>query len=257
MENDRRRFNCRVCHYVDHHPAWAGMASSVLALLRHERDHQRNHRRSHDVCRHARNGASIAALALLTVNPATSEIVLRQPHKKKRRMSTRRRRSLMAGYSSRQALEAIDVIDPERRPRILMVVANPGISKTLGWPVGFWASELFHPFYEFMQKLYEITVASPDGGPVAVDAWSDPRDSSGYSSEDLVSMGALNTPAIAALLEDTPAVRDLDLDEFDALLICGGQGPMWQDFRNRGDLKEALLHFYLAHKVTATLCHGT
>ena len=48
-------------------------------------------------------------------------------------------------------------------------------------------------------------------------------------------MGALNTPAIAALLENTPAVRDLDLDEFDALLICGGQGPMWQDFRNRGD----------------------
>lgn len=163
----------------------------------------------------------------------------------------------MPGYSSRPGLEVIDVIDPERRPRILMVVANPGISKTLGWPVGFWASELFHPFYEFMQKLYEITVASPDGGPVAVDAWSDPRDSSGYSSEDLVSMGALNTPAIAALLENTPAVRDLDLDEFDALLICGGQGPMWQDFRNRDDLKEALLHFYLAHKVTATLCHGT
>ena len=39
-------------------------------------------------------------------------------------------------------------------------------------------------------------------------------------------------------MENTPAVRDLDLDEFDALLICGGQGPMWQDFRNRGDLKE-------------------
>ena len=58
-------------------------------------------------------------------------------------------------------------------------------------------------------------------------------------------------------MENTPAVRDLDLDEFDALMICGGQGPMWQDFRNRGDLKEALLHFYLAHKVTATLCHGT
>ena len=57
-------------------------------------------------------------------------------------------------------------------------------------------------------------------------------------------MGALNAPAIGALLENTPAVRDLDLDEFDALLICGGQGPMWQDFRNREDLKEALLHFY-------------
>lgn len=163
----------------------------------------------------------------------------------------------MARYISRPGLEVIDVIDPARRPRILMVVANPGVSKTMNWPVGFWASELFHPLYEFMQELYEITVASPDGGPVTVDAWSDPRDSSGYSSEDLVSMGALNTPSIAALLENTPAVRDLELDEFDALLICGGQGPMWQDFRDRDDLKQALLHFYLAHKVTATLCHGT
>jgi putative intracellular protease/amidase len=163
----------------------------------------------------------------------------------------------MAAYLSRPGLEVIDVIDAERRPRVLMVVANPGTSGSMGWPVGFWASELFHPFYEFMQKLYEITVASPDGGPVIVDAWSDPRDPSGYSSEDLVSMGALNTHAIAALLESTPAVSHLDLDGFDALLICGGQGPMWQDFRNRGDLKDALLHFYLAHKVTATLCHGT
>jgi len=47
------------------------------------------------------------------------------------------------------------------------------------------------------------------------------------------------------------------LDAFDALLICGGQGPMFQDFRHRDDLKKALLHFYLARKVTATLCHGT
>ena len=26
--------------------------------------------------------------------------------------------------------------------RILMIVANPSISTTLGWPVGFWAAEL-------------------------------------------------------------------------------------------------------------------
>jgi hypothetical protein len=35
-----------------------------------------------------------------------------------------------------------------RRPRVLMVVANPSVSTTTGWPVGFWAAELFHPLHE-------------------------------------------------------------------------------------------------------------
>jgi hypothetical protein len=34
---------------------------------------------------------------------------------------------------------------PEKKIRILIVVANPAVSTTTGWPVGFWASELIHP----------------------------------------------------------------------------------------------------------------
>ena len=30
--------------------------------------------------------------------------------------------------------------------QLLMIVANPAISTTLGWPVGFWAAELTHPY---------------------------------------------------------------------------------------------------------------
>jgi putative intracellular protease/amidase len=44
--------------------------------------------------------------------------------------------------------------------------------------VGFWAAELFHPLYEFSKVRYEVTVASPDGGRVEIDALSDPRDDS-------------------------------------------------------------------------------
>lgn len=47
--------------------------------------------------------------------------------------------------------EVVDVTSSERRPHVLMVVANAGVSTTLGWPVGFWAAELFHPYYEFVQ----------------------------------------------------------------------------------------------------------
>jgi putative intracellular protease/amidase len=31
-------------------------------------------------------------------------------------------------------------------------------------------AELFHPYYEFSQKRYDITIASPEGGQVTVDA---------------------------------------------------------------------------------------
>jgi hypothetical protein len=37
----------------------------------------------------------------------------------------------------------VDVTNPARRPRVLMVVANPTESTTTGWPVGFWPAELF------------------------------------------------------------------------------------------------------------------
>src|SRR5947209_13658235 len=135
--------------------------------------------------------------------------------------------------------EVVDMTNPARRPRVLIVVANPTVSTTLGWRVGFWAAEVFHPYYEFTQRRYEVTIASPEGGKVELDALSDPRDESKWSAEDLVSMGALNTPEIVAQLVDTPALRDLDLDKFDALVVAGGQGPMFQ-FRDHEDLKSAI-----------------
>jgi putative intracellular protease/amidase len=60
--------------------------------------------------------------------------------------------------------------------RILMVVANPSVSTTTGWPVGFWAAELIHPYDAFTRNGYQVTIASPNGGKVELDAYSDPRD---------------------------------------------------------------------------------
>ena len=151
--------------------------------------------------------------------------------------------------------ESVDVTSPSRRPSVLMVVANPTTSSTTGWPVGFWAAELFHPLYEFTKARYRVTVASPDGGRVGLDALSDPRDASRWSADDLISMGALNTPEIAGLLEQTARLADVDLDDYDALVVCGGQAPMFQ-FRDNEDLQRTIAAFYEAEKPTAALCHG-
>ncbi len=141
------------------------------------------------------------------------------------------------------------------RKRILMVVANPAVSTTLGWPVGFWAAELTHAWYEFREAGYEVVIASPNGGRVEVDALSDPRDASGYSADDVLSMGFLATPGLAALLEATPAIADLDWGAFDALYIAGGQSPMFT-FRGDQRLSRLIRAFHDAGKVVAAVCHG-
>jgi putative intracellular protease/amidase len=140
--------------------------------------------------------------------------------------------------------------------RVLIVVANPTTATTVGWPVGFWGAELTHPYYELTERGVAVTIASPDGGKVEMDALSDPRDASKWSSEDLITMGFVNTPELMALLDDTPKLADLDLDEFDAVMVAGGLAPMFT-FRDNEHVHKALRHFYESEKPTCIYCHGT
>ena len=139
---------------------------------------------------------------------------------------------------------------------VLIVIANPSTSTTMGWPVGFWGAELTHPYYELTERGVEVTIASPDGGKVEMDSLSDPRDESQWSAEDLVTMGFVNTPELMRLLEHTPRLADLDLDKFDAVMVAGGQSPMFT-FRDNDDLKAVIREFYESEKPTAIYCHGT
>jgi putative intracellular protease/amidase len=143
----------------------------------------------------------------------------------------------------------------QKSKRVLMVVANPSVATTVGWPVGFWAAELTHPFYEFSEVGYEVTVASPAGGQVELDRLSDPRDPSKWSSEDLISMGFVNTPELVALLADTPKLGDEDLATYDALVVAGGLSPMFT-YRDDEGLRRAIVAFYEAEKLVAVYCHG-
>lgn len=139
---------------------------------------------------------------------------------------------------------------------LLVVVANPAVSTTLGWPVGFWASELIHPYHAFVTAGHRVTIASPAGGRVELDAYSDPRDPSGYSKDDGLSLDYLGRGDFTALLGATPALGSLDLSRFDAILVAGGQSPMFT-FRGNATLLRAFRSFLDAGKPAAALCHGT
>jgi putative intracellular protease/amidase len=150
----------------------------------------------------------------------------------------------------------INLTNPAKPKRVLMVIANPATSTTLGIPVGFWGAELAHAWNAFNEVGYEITVASPDGRKCEMDAWSDPRDESRYSFGDLITLGFINTPEYWSLVENTPALTEVEYDAFDAIVVVGGQSPMFT-FREHEGLQQALRTFYEAEKVTAALCHGT
>jgi putative intracellular protease/amidase len=150
----------------------------------------------------------------------------------------------------------IDVLDPNHVKRVAIVVSNPSVSKQTGWPIGFWWGEVTHPYWEFTQHGYRVEIFSPEGGRLEGDKWSDPRDDSQYSADDLISLGFINSPPTAKMIEQSKPMKDLKVADFDAVLFVGGQGPMYTFFSDERVHKLAV-QFYEAGKVLAVICHAT
>lgn len=153
------------------------------------------------------------------------------------------------------SLKDTNPVNAKKPKRVAIVIANPAVSTTTGWNVGFWWSELTHPYYEMTETGYEVEVFSPAGGKCEPDAISDPRDASGYSSSDLISIGFINTPTLAALIENTKKVSEIDVNDFDAIIVAGGQAPMFT-FEQADDLHRKFVEFYERGKIACALCHG-
>ena len=146
--------------------------------------------------------------------------------------------------------------DTANAKRVLFIVANPSVSPVTGWPIGFWWAELTHPYWAFHEAGYHITIASPKGGALTADSFSDPQDASGYSAHDILSLGFKLSPAHAGLVADTPAIADLDPTAFDALFVVGGQAPMITMIDDTA-LHGFVARAYEAGKILAVVCHGT
>jgi putative intracellular protease/amidase len=149
-----------------------------------------------------------------------------------------------------------NVASVERPKRVLLLAANAATSPVTHWPVGFWWAELTHPYWEFTEAGYQVDIRSPDGGALQADSYSDPEDASGYSAHDLISLGFKKSPPHAALLADTPSIADVNVADYDAIFVTGGQSPMIT-FRGNTAVQALLARFYEAGKVVAVVCHGT
>ncbi len=140
--------------------------------------------------------------------------------------------------------------------KILLIASNPSVNQQTGWPIGVWAAELTHPYWEFSHAGYSVDIASPDGGEIVIDGFSHPEDESKYAAWDYVSLGFLKDPVKSALLKSTLKLSAVNPNEYKAVLVCGGQGPMYT-FIDNTELHKFFTEFYATGKPTGAICHGT
>lgn len=115
---------------------------------------------------------------------------------------------------------------------------------------GAWLGEFTDPYYEFIDKGYEIQLASPKGGETPID----PR--SLLTENVTPSNRRFNEDEKAQQgLKNTLPLSEVKADEYEAVFYPGGHGPMWdlaEDERNA----ELLISFYEQGKPIGAVCHG-
>jgi putative intracellular protease/amidase len=119
----------------------------------------------------------------------------------------------------------------------------------------FWLSEVTHPYWHLIERGVEIDFASPEGGKVVYDPYSDPYFANSTEPDDLVSKGFLSDKELVAKLETTLILKDVDLDRYDAVHVAGGRGATFDLYPNK-DVAKALEHFWARDKVVGAICHG-
>ena len=119
-----------------------------------------------------------------------------------------------------------------------------------GIHTGMWLGEYTH-FYDVLTEAgHDVTLASVDGGAVPIDPVS--------LKTPVIQLGGTNKryedPKFMDQLEDTPAIADVNLDEFDGIFLIGGHGTLF-DFQNEA-VNKAVAHFADAGKIVSAVCHG-
>jgi putative intracellular protease/amidase len=120
---------------------------------------------------------------------------------------------------------------------------------------GAWLSEITHPYWALAERGIDVDFASPAGGKIVWTPLSDPYGEGSQEPDDLVSKGFLSDPELTRKLEHTIALADVDLDQYEAVHVAGGQGATSDLYPNE-ELGRILDHFWAQEKVVGAICHG-
>ncbi|MFC6344818.1 type 1 glutamine amidotransferase domain-containing protein, partial [Nocardioides hankookensis] len=143
-----------------------------------------------------------------------------------------------------------DAVPQEAAGRRALVIATNHDRLGDGTPTGVFASELTVPYYYFEDAGMYVDVASPLGGVIPVDPMSlkpvlrttaDDR----YLGDDI----------LASKLQDSPAIADVEVGDYDLVYLAGGWGAAF-DLGDSEPLAEQMTAAAAAGLVIGGVCHG-
>ena len=134
--------------------------------------------------------------------------------------------------------------------RILMVLTSNGRMGLNGGETGLWVDTFATPFYALEDLGMSPEVATVKGGAPAID----PRSATGDALTDSAKR-FMDDSRLRNGLAQAPALRDVQTSAYDAVLLCGGAGALWE-FPASPELVVALEQFALQGKPIAAIGHG-
>ena len=134
--------------------------------------------------------------------------------------------------------ESCEMCNFEVHKSVLIVVSDTD-KMTDCSPTGVWFEEFAIPYNTFLDKGYEISVASPNGGKIPIDK---------ESLND-------NWDVAKNILNNVKRLASVDYDRYNALILPGGHGPMF-DLCSNELLGKIITNFNQRKKLIGAICHG-
>jgi putative intracellular protease/amidase len=117
-------------------------------------------------------------------------------------------------------------------------------------PTDGWLEDLAVPYYVFMDAGAEVTIASPNGGPLPL-----PHHSQSIIIVTRKARHLLNEAMAMNFLSHSILLEDARADEFDVVFMCGGHGALW-DLADNSSVKRLLEAFNNSGKPIGAVGHG-
>ena len=134
--------------------------------------------------------------------------------------------------------------------KILMILTSHEEMINTESKTGLWIGEFTDPYYEFKDKNYTVVLASPKGGEVPIDPFSEVTENITASNRRFV-----KDDFAKHALKHTILLDDVVSEDYDALFYPGGHGPMF-DLATNQKSGELILEFMDDGKPIAMVCHG-
>lgn len=134
--------------------------------------------------------------------------------------------------------------------RILIILTSHKELINTDSTTGVWIGEFTDPYYEFIDKGYQVILASPNGGKPPIDQMS-------ALTENITSSNRRFKDDAQAqnAFENTLRLAEVSAINFDAVFFPGGHGPIF-DLASNENSGKLILELLSSGKPVAAVCHG-